>query len=401
MDRLDPDLTHIRHYTPADGIAPGQVVAAYCDRAGAMWFGTNHGLTRLVPSNGPKGSSGPPPVWITGVSIAGRPAPVSEAGESSVRQVEVRPGQEHIQFDFVGLSYSPGNVLRYQYRLGEDPWSSPIDSRSVHYGALAPGRYRFAVRAIDSDGEASPAPATVEFQVLPPLWKRAWFQGLVIIVALAGAILAHRARTARLIELERVRTRIATDLHDDIGSSLSQIAILSEVAHQRSAGGRSGEPIERIGALSRELLDSIGDIVWAIQPRKDHLGDLEQHMRRFAAEVLSARNVEMHWPVSYSGRDLELTPELRRQVYLIFKESVNNIARHSQATEASIALQVEKRQLTLQVSDNGRGFERWDADDGNGLRSMKLRALRLGGELQVRSEPGQGTSVLLRAALPR
>ncbi len=398
VDRLDPDLGHIRHYTSADGIAPGEVIAAYRDRTGAMWFGTNHGLTRLVPRNGP--ASDPPPVWITGLSIGGRPAMVSEAGESSIRRVEVQPGQEHLQFDFVGLSYSPGNVLRYQYRLGDDPWSAPMESRSVHYGALPPGQYRFAVRAINSEGEASPMPATVEFRVSPPLWQRLWFQGTLVAFAMSAAVWVHRARVARLLEIERVRTRIATDLHDDIGSSLSQIAILSEVAHQRAAGNRAGEPIERIGALSRELLDSIGDIVWAIQPHKDHLSDLKQRMRHFAADVLSSRNVEMHWLVSDSGPDLELDTELRRQVYLIFKESINNIARHSRATEARIALRVVDRHVALEVSDNGCGMECVDPGDGNGLASMKLRAARLGGELQVRSAAGQGTTVLLRAPLP-
>ncbi len=398
VDRLNPDLSHIRHYTSADGLASGQVIAAYRDRTGTMWFGTNHGLTRLVPQNGQ--ASGPPPVWITGLSIAGRPATVSEAGESSVREVAVQAGQEHLQFDFAGLSYSPGNILRYQYRLGDEPWSAPIESRSVHYGALPPGQYRFMVRAINSEGEASPVPATVDFRVAPPVWQRAWFQGLLIAIAMAAAFWVHRARVARLVAIERVRTRIATDLHDDIGSSLSQIAILSEVAHQRSAGSHAGEPIERIGALSRELLDSIGDIVWAIQPHKDHLSDLKQRMRRFAADVLSARNVEMHWSVSDSGRDLELDTELRRQVYLIFKESINNIARHSQASEARIALRVGDRQLALEVSDNGCGMKNGGHHDGNGLESMKLRAARLGGELQVRSSAGQGTTVLLRAPLP-
>jgi ligand-binding sensor domain-containing protein len=398
VDRLDPDLAHIRHYTPADGIAPGQVVAAFRDRRGAIWFGTTRGLTRLVPRNGT--ASDPPPVWITGLSIGGRNAPVSEAGESSIRQVEVQPGQENIQFDFVGLSYSPGNVLRYQYRLGDGAWSTPIESRSVHYGALAPGGYRFAVRAVNSDGSASPAPATVEFRVVPPLWQHAWFQGMLLAVAVAGSIWVHRARVARLLEMERVRTRIASDLHDDIGSSLSQIAILSEVAHQRVAGGTAGEPIERIGALSRELLDSIADIVWAIQPHKDHLSDLKQRMHRFAADVLSAGNVEIHWPDAATGGDFELNAELRRQVYLIFKESINNIGRHSRATEAHIALRVVERQLTLEVTDNGCGIERSDHPNGNGLQSMKLRAARLGGELQVRSAEGQGTTVLLRAPLP-
>jgi ligand-binding sensor domain-containing protein len=359
VDRLDPDLVHIRHYTSAGGIAPGQVFAAYQDRSGAMWFGTNHGLTRLIPQIGR--ASTPPPVLITGVSIAGRTAPVSEAGESSIRQVEIPPGQQHIQFDFVGLSYSPGSVLRYQYRLGDDEWSTPIDS---------------------------------------PLWRRAWFQGILLALAITGVVWVHRARVARLLELERVRTRIASDLHDDIGSSLSQIAVLSEVAHRRTGGrGKAGEPIERIGTLSRELLDSISDIVWAIQPHKDHFSDLKQRMRRFAADVLSARNVQTYWSVTDSGRDFELNTELRQQVYLIFKESINNVARHSRATEARIALRVVERELTLEVSDNGCGIEHRDRHDGNGLESMKLRAARLGGELDVRSAEGQGTTVVLRAPL--
>src|SRR5262249_48836612 len=153
-------------------------------------------------------------------------------------------------------------------------------------------------------------------------WRRAWFQALMLVVAVGAAAWVHHVRVKRLLELERVRTRIATDLHDDIGSSLSQIAILSEVAQQRLSSGESAEPLQRIGGLSRELLESIGDIVWAIQPRKDHISDLKKRMRRFAADVLSARNVEMQWSEEENGRDIELSTELRRQVYLIFKEAI-------------------------------------------------------------------------------
>jgi signal transduction histidine kinase len=137
-------------------------------------------------------------------------------------------------------------------------------------------------------------------------------------MAVGAAMWVYYARVNRLLELERVRTRIATDLHDDIGFSLSQIAILSEVAQRRAAHGESVEPLQRIRGLARDLLESIGDIVWAIQPQRDHLSDLQKRMRRFAADVLSARNVEMHWSGDEIGRDVELSTELRRQVYLLF-----------------------------------------------------------------------------------
>jgi signal transduction histidine kinase len=314
---------------------------------------------------------------------------------------ELEAGRNHLHLEFAGLGY--GDALRYQFKLdmaGAD-WSAPTGQRTVEYAQLSPGKYRFLVRALTDDGLESEQPAAVNFVVIAPVWRRAWF--LTLTALASGVIISaiYRYRVAQMLGLERMRTRIATDLHDDIGATLSQIAILTEVAHQRAAGGRASEPVERIGALSRVLLESMGDIVWAIQPRNDHLSNLQQRMRRFAADVLSARNIGMHWSVSDSSRDLELNSELRRQVYLIFKESINNIARHSRATEVRITLQVLERRLALEVSDNGCGIvEQWNHDDGNGLNSMKLRAAQLGGELEIRSAGGQGTTVRLRAPLP-
>ena len=398
IDRLNPDSGHVQHYSTAEGVAPGQVVSAYRDREGAIWFGTTYGLTRLGSETHPPHS--PPSVWITGISIGGRPMEISNLGESKIREFEIPPGRQQIQVDFVAVSYASGNLPRYQYRTGDGPWSPPMQSRSVHYGALEPGRYQFEVRAVNAEGDVSPAPAVVLFRVMPPVWRRAWFLGLLLALAVGGVVWVHRMRVAKLLALERVRTRIATDLHDDIGSSLSQIAILSEAAQRRSAGSETGAALERIGGLSRELMDSISDTVWAIQPHKDHLTDLKQRMRRFATEVLSARNVEMRWTLDDAGRDLQLDAELRRQVYLIFKEAVHNIARHSRATETHIALKVQERQLTLEVKDNGRGIERWEDGEGNGLKSMKLRAAKLRGELEIRSAQGQGTTVILITPLP-
>ena len=396
VDRLDPDLARIRHYTSADGIAAGEVVAAYRDRSGAVWFGTNHGLTRLVPQNGP--ASDPPPVWITGVSIAGRPAPVSEAGESSIRQVLVQPGQEHIQFDFVGLSYSPGNVLRYQYRLGNDAWSTPIGSRSVHYGALAPGQYRFEVRAINSDGETSPTPATVDFRVTPPLWRRAWFQGILLAVGIAGVVSVLRVRAARLLEIERVRSNIALDLHDDIASNLSQISIFSEIA-MREAGpdSRAGVPLARIAETARETVECISDIVWSIRPQKE--GDLSQRIRRYGSDALTSRQIGVVFRISEEIQHLSLDPNARRQVYLIYKEALHNTVRHAQATAVEISMSVVEGNLVLKIGDNGRGIA--SREEGNGLPGMRGRALSLGGCLEIHSSVGEGTEVELRTPLKR
>src|SRR5262249_48072298 len=160
---------------------------------------------------------------------------ISELGETEVTPLELGPGQNQVSIEFVGLEFDPGEVLQYQYKLegADGDWSAPAEQRIVNYPGLGPGSYRFLVRAVTSEGVMSAQPAAVRFTILPPFWRRWWFVTLVAMLAGLLVYAAHRYRVGRLVELERVRTRIATDLHDDIGSSLSRMAILVEVAKRR------------------------------------------------------------------------------------------------------------------------------------------------------------------------
>jgi signal transduction histidine kinase len=220
----------------------------------------------------------------------------------------------------------------------------------------------------------------------------------------------------QLLAVERVRTRIASDLHDDIGSSLSQIAILSEVVTARVAPAPSdvAEPLARIGALSRESVDAMGDIVWAVSPDMGTPVHLSQRMRRLASDLLPARGIELQFDSSDEGQ-VQLGIETRRQVFLIFKEALHNVVRHANATDVSIALTIGRRALRLVVADNGKGFaaERQTGVDGRtgaemanavdaagqGLRSMKRRAASIGGRLTITSAPGAGTTIALDAPI--
>lgn len=219
----------------------------------------------------------------------------------------------------------------------------------------------------------------------------------------------QKAREERLRELERVRRRIATDLHDDIGSSLTQISILSEVLRQRlnanpatgstASQNAASEPLELIATASRELVDSMSDIVWAINPQKDHLSDLTQRMRRFAADSLTARNIRFQLHLPESDADIPLGANLRREVFLIFKESVNNMVKHSGCTDAWIELSFAQQSLELRLRDNGRGFDTNRESEGHGLVSMRDRAQGIGGTLEFRSQPQQGTTIILQVPL--
>jgi len=397
IDRLDPDSGRIERYISAE-VRWTRSTAAYRDRHGALWFGSLQGLYRFTPR--PVQPRAPPPILIGGLRVRGVPQPVSELGEAELSGLELGPNQNQIQIDFFGLGFWMDEVLRYQFKLegADGDWSALTDQRSVNYASLQPGRYRFLVRAVSTDSTISATPAVVTFRILPPIWQRWWFIALAALLVGLAAYVVYRFRVGRLLELERVRTRIATDLHDDIGSSLSQIAILSEVARRQANRGEAGaaNQLSLIARISRESVDAMSDIVWAINPQRDSLGDLTGRMRRFAGEIFPGRDIEFNFLASVPEQDIKLGADVRRQTFLIFKECVNNIVRHSACSEADIELQLDGPWLVMKLADNGKGFDPAEAKAGHGLASMRRRAAALGGQLQIASNNGRGTVVTLR-----
>jgi ligand-binding sensor domain-containing protein/two-component sensor histidine kinase len=401
IDRFEPGPAgpgRVRHYTSADGIVGGELQLATRDHSGALWFSTPLGLSRLLPASDPPRI--PPPVLVTGLTIGGVASPISDLGQPAVTGLKLRGTP--LQIDFVGLGFSPGESLRYQYKLeGEDPdWGTPTDQRAVVYASLSPGRYRFLVRAVASEGAVSRQPARVEFTVLPPLWRRWWFLTACALAALLILYVLHRYRLARILAVANLRTRIATDLHDDIGAGLSQIAILSELAQRPADVAPPGEtPLSDIAGISRELVDSMSDIVWAINPEHDRVGDLVHRMRRFATDVLEGQKIDLKFHSSVAGEDLRIGADVRRQVYLIFKEAIHNIVRHSGARRVEVELGSSKEGFTLRVVDDGRGFDPAVRHEGHGLVNMRRRAAAMGGQVQFQSASGRGTALILTVPL--
>ncbi len=418
IDRISPATNRIKHYSVGDGLAGDFVVDSHCDKQGLLWFATTSGLSRLLPTVD-EGQM-PPPIWLGGLSIAGVRQALPELGTREVGKIELLHTQNNLQMDYFGLEFHAGEILRYQYRLeGADPdWRAPTEQRTMTFANLRPGTYRFLVRAINAQGVASEKPAAVSFTILSPVWQRWWFL-LLSAISLAFVIMTivrfrlarqrerrqseealRRARDKRLRELEQVRRRIAADLHDDIGSNLTQISLLSEVAQRRLNGADVPvkEQLLNIAKLSSELIDSMSDIVWAINPKKDYLGDLSQRMRLFASDLLTARNIRLRFLATDFAPDLKAGANIRREFFLIFKEGINNIARHAACTEVEIEFIVDQDHLHLTLTDNGKGFDVTKESNGHGLMSMRERTLALGGSLDIVSRQGRGTS--LRFAIP-
>jgi ligand-binding sensor domain-containing protein/signal transduction histidine kinase len=397
VDRLNPKTGAIRHLSTANGLAHGELNGAYRDRSGTLWFATTQGLSRLAVDHEHRSSK--PRVLITGLRVGGAEYRVSELGETLVSGLEVQPSKNQLQVEFAGLYYEPGDILRYSYRLdgADSAWSAPGTLTTVNYASVNSGTYRFLVKGVTADGVES-EPAEIAFRVLPPVWKRWWFLSLAAVLSAGMVIAAHHYRMAQVLNLERMRTAIATDLHDDIGASLSQIAILSDVARVRAgANGMLGEPLEHIAALARELVDSMSDIVWSIRSEPHGMDSLIRRMREFALDLLVSRGIDFRFRTPGPCADIDLSLHARRQLFLIFKECLHNIARHSGCATVTVELKVEHAEIRLTVADDGQGFDPASAPPcspgGTGLIGMRRRTESLRGKMQLESMPGQGCSV--------
>ena len=397
LDRLTPDSGQIENFTTADGLPSSSVEIAYRDRRNDLWFGTTDGLARFKPE--PERIREAPNVLITALRVGGEAQRISVLGESVISSLELDSDQKQVSIDFTGLGASLGERLKYEYRLGNADWIT-ANERTVNFANLAAGEYSFEVRAETADRLYS-QPALVSFRIAAPVWQRWWFVAAALIFAVLAIYMFYKRRLARLIEMERMRTRIATDLHDDIGANLTRISLLSEVASQQAAVANDNKILPSIAEIARESVASMNDIVWAIAPEHDSLLDLTIRMRRHAEEVFALRDVDLNFNASES--ELRLSVGVRRDVLLIFKEAVNNAAKHSNCSKIVIDFRYEDAILFLQIKDDGMGFDAENTDsDGQGLRSMTRRAHALAGNLTIISkDKSGGTIVRFEMPLPK
>jgi signal transduction histidine kinase/ligand-binding sensor domain-containing protein len=395
VDRLDPITGRIKHFSAADGLPHGEIKSAFRDGSGNLWFATTQGLSRLTPTADRPPTI--PSVLITDLETGGRRYPVSQAGETLIRPPALDPSRNQLQVAFAGFNNEPGESLRYRYKLeGTDKTWHDTREHTVNYAALEPGGYRFLVKAVNSEDQASASPAEIDFVVPPPFWRRWWFEGLAL-AGLAGLVLAaHRYRVGQAVKLERMRTAIATDLHDDIGASLSQIAVLSEVARvDRNLGQpQANDRLDRVATLARELADSMSDVVWSIRAEPEGVDSLIRRMREFAIDLLESQAIGFELRAPQKSPHLQLSLQARRQLFLIFKECIHNAARHSRCTSVVAEFEVAGQEILLRVRDNGRGIDDTGGspgrNGGNGIPSMKRRAESLGGRMEWTASPGGG-----------
>ncbi|MFD1468539.1 two-component regulator propeller domain-containing protein [Hymenobacter caeli] len=448
LARLDDARTgRFTAFGEAQGLPNGVVYAVVPDSAAlALWVSTNRGLARLdlatdrltafdardglpqdeynagAAGQGPGGRfyfGGPgglvgfraaalppppaPPVLLTGLRRMNQAVTLPDTAVGQRRLLRLGPRDYVLTLDFAALDLRRASRYRLFYQLeGFDPdWVAAGPRREATYTNLGPGQYTFRVRGA---GAPPGAGAALRLVVAPPWYGTWWFRALAAGAAAGAAWLAYRQRVGQLLALERVRHRIARDLHDDMGSTLSSINLLSELARQHQLGQRPAQAaglLTQIQDASRQMLDAMDDIVWAINPAHDGMADVTARMRAFAAELLEARGMALAFDVDPAVGALRLPMERRREFFLVFKEAVNNVAKYAGGQHARVALTYAPGQLSLLVADDGVGFDPAAParGGGHGLANMRARAAALRGELTLTSAPGRGTAVRLRLPL--
>jgi signal transduction histidine kinase len=287
-----------------------------------------------------------------------------------------------------------------------DPdWIFSDTRRNVTYSKLAPGQYTFKVKASNSDGVWNGTGKQLQITITPPWWQQTWFILLCLLVTITILYFIDRYERNRKKQLEAVRARISRDLHDDMGSTLQSISVMSEIARMKSQSDNQQESIpfiEKIGSASREMVEKINDIVWAVNPKNDHFENILLHMRAFGGELLAGKDIALHFKADSGLNNIRLSMENRKSFFLVYKEALNNAYKYSSAKNVRVDISKAHQTLTLVVADDGVGFN-MDEDrlrtGGNGLKNMKTRAAEMNGIVSITSAPGQGTRVSLTVNL--
>ncbi|HEY3385290.1 MAG TPA: two-component regulator propeller domain-containing protein [Saprospiraceae bacterium] len=441
---MEPQQHTFKTFTTNDGLCNNDVFSILPDQQGILWLATNNGLSKFEPESKTFknyyitdglpthslsgavtrtnddmlyfGTTGMisycrpemmkinhriPHVIITNVRIFDEEVPVMRDGEN-LQPIHLSYRRNMITLDFAALNFTNPSLNQYAYRLEgfDDNWIYSGEKQSATFTNLDGGTYTFRVKGANNDGIWNEEGAMVLLIVHPPFWKTWWFYLLCSILVSVLLFAAYRIRINQLLRLQQIRLRISRDLHDDIGSTLSSISMISSMAAKQNPEPKKAKDLfGTISSASQQAMELMSDIVWSINPKNDKMEMIITRMRQYASETLEASQIAFHLDVDKESYNLSLPIDKRKDFYLIFKEAINNLAKYSQASKAHIRIESKKQELHMSITDNGKGFDPQASYSGNGLKNMRSRAAQIHGELNIVSTPGEGTTIGLTLPL--
>lgn len=388
--------------TQRDGL-PSGIINDVLVTDSLIYLATSEGLVILDKYRSKKGSPPPPLHWNSFTS--------RDSSYQFTQPIVLGHDQSYITIHFTAISFDRPEDIEYQYKLREgDEWISTYNN-SLDFPEFEHGKYKLLVRAKKHDSDWC-QPIALSFVVLPPYWKTWWFR-LIVLFVFVGIIISvfqffQRRKFERQLALVRQeqavlqeRNRISSEMHDDLGSELTNIVILSRIAGSTlQVEGEKAEPLKKIDAAATEVISKMNEIIWALNPSNDSLEGLLNFLQRQFNDFLDFNEMDGHIILPELIPDQTLKMAFRRNVVLMVKEYLHNVKKHAGASKVRAKIEIETNELKIEVEENGKGFNESDLKTtGNGLRNMRKRATDHGGSLIISSSPGNGSSLLIRLPL--
>ena len=417
-------------YGQTEGLLSEECTGGFCPaglktKSGLLWFPTLKGIVAVDPR--PRTPSAPAPlVALESVLVDGVPAALATASNSGTNfetpallgTLTLSPGPHRLEFRYTGLSFTAPERVRFRYRLdGLNPdWVEAGARRVAYYDYVPPGEYTFRATACNAEGGWNEKGAALALNLPPQFYQAWWFRTLAALGLLgsvgAAARLSEKRKLQRQLRsleqeraLERERARIAQDLHDDLGSSLTRISLLCDlVKADKEAPDQIEAHAGRMSQAARQTVRSLEEIVWALRPGSDSLQGLVEYIAHFASELFESDRARCRLDLPHDLPPCSLPPETRHNIFLVVKEALTNALKHAAAREVRVQARVTDGAIEWLIQDDGKGFAPdipLRSGKRQGLGNMQRRALAMGASFAIDSAPGGGTTVRLSVALPR
>lgn len=401
---FEPDKNSFRNFNIVDGLQNSEFTpASYTvDDDGFIYFGGDNGVTKFHPDSVTSIKTNVKPV-ITKLNVIDRRENIDKRYPFMSKfflddEIKLSSADYFFSIEFSALSYIQQNKIRYAYKLEgfQENWiSTDYTNRIATFTNLAPGDYIFRLALLNEDGSISENQIEKSIIILPMFYQTVWFHILLVLFVIGFIYWLYRIRINKILELEKLRLKIASDLHDEVGSTLTKVSMRAQMLEMQINGEKESKNLKRISEQAREAVSTMHDIVWAIDSRNDEAESLFNKMKDTAFSILADKNVKVDFNAVGLDKDEKLTLNFRQNVYLVMKEAVHNITKHSNAKNIKITLNNSSTKFEMVIYDDGNRFVQNEYSSGQGLKNMQMRAEKIGGRVIYKNE--NGFSVILTA----
>ncbi len=398
---FDPMWRSVQNFDHRFGIAiPEWGCYMSLESDGTLLMGAPGGFLRFHPDSIGQQLRVSAPALVSAQVMFDEMLPVFRSQSNSMALPHNR---NFLTFHFSTFNYTLSSSDRYQYQLeGYDNEWIAAQNPLAAYPNLPPGKYRFRARVESFDHNSTATSEPVSIEIRPHFSQTLWFRALLLGVFLLAVYAIYRYRIQQSLRIQSLRNKIAGDLHDDVASTVSSISFYSYFAKKQLGDEypKVAAVLEKIGDDAREALDHMRDIVWAIRIENDEYRFMRERMQALGQSLCTAKGIAFEWVETGLNDKSEIPLALRKNLFLIYKESLNNALKYAECRHIQVNLEKSRKHLSLQVQDDGKGFDPHTVPSGTGLRSLQARAAECHGKLSVQSSPGEGTAVSFWVKIP-